>query len=82
MSKFTHETKGCNAEFHEWYNMEPPPLSGSLKANPMPLFSSKHQGHIESYEYSQEGNAKMEEECNKGFEDSCQLVKGKESRQP
>ncbi|RXH97275.1 hypothetical protein DVH24_035943 [Malus domestica] len=27
-------------------------------------------GHIESYECSREGKAEIEEECNKGFEDS------------
>ncbi|KAB2635811.1 ion channel POLLUX-like 2 [Pyrus ussuriensis x Pyrus communis] len=30
----------------------------------------KRWGHIESYERSQEGEAEIEEECNKGFEDS------------
>ncbi|KAB2602861.1 ion channel POLLUX-like 2 [Pyrus ussuriensis x Pyrus communis] len=30
MSKFPHETKGFKAEFHEWYNMERPPLPGSF----------------------------------------------------
>ncbi|TQE08356.1 hypothetical protein C1H46_005984 [Malus baccata] len=130
MSKFPHETKGYNVEFHGWYNMEPPPLSGLLKANPthrrvlepqanegrkklvdlngeanevlyrannqktkadmsrkmitflnFELFQ-KHRGHNESYERSQDGNAKIEEERNKGFEDSRQLAKGNEPRQP
>ncbi|TQD83573.1 hypothetical protein C1H46_030880 [Malus baccata] len=39
MSKFPHETKGFNAAFHGWYNMEPPPLSGSPKANPTSSFN-------------------------------------------
>ncbi|RXH99714.1 hypothetical protein DVH24_021516 [Malus domestica] len=49
MSKFPHETKGFNVEFHGWYNMEPPPLSKSLKANPTSLFSfvgSKMQSKV------------------------------------
>ncbi|CAN6542338.1 unnamed protein product [Malus baccata var. baccata] len=40
MSNFRHKTEGFKAEFHEWYNMEPPPLPGSPKANPTSLFSS------------------------------------------
>ncbi|KAB2603969.1 ubiquitin thioesterase OTU1-like [Pyrus ussuriensis x Pyrus communis] len=40
MSKATHEIKGFNPEFQGWYNMEPPPLSGSLKANLTSSFSS------------------------------------------
>ncbi|RXH71223.1 hypothetical protein DVH24_018578 [Malus domestica] len=114
MSKFPHETKGYNAEFHGWYNMKPPPLPGLLKANPTSSFSSvdsvmllksidqktkadmsgemitflnfelfqKHRGHIDSYERSQDGNVEIEEERNKGFEDSRRLVKGNEPRQP
>ncbi|KAB2634795.1 ion channel POLLUX-like 2 [Pyrus ussuriensis x Pyrus communis] len=38
MSKFPHETKDFNTEFHGWYNMEPPPIPGSPKANPMSSF--------------------------------------------
>ncbi|CAN6561161.1 unnamed protein product [Malus baccata var. baccata] len=40
MSKFRHETKDFNTEFHRWYNMEPFPLPGSPKANPTSSFSS------------------------------------------
>ncbi|RXH76791.1 hypothetical protein DVH24_019679 [Malus domestica] len=40
ISKFPHETKGFNAEFHGWYNMKPPPLPRSPKANPTSSFSS------------------------------------------
>ncbi|RXH76824.1 hypothetical protein DVH24_019712 [Malus domestica] len=34
MSKFPHETKGFNEEFHGWYNIEPPPIPRSPNANP------------------------------------------------
>ncbi|KAB2595603.1 ion channel POLLUX-like 2 [Pyrus ussuriensis x Pyrus communis] len=40
MSKFKHETEGFNAKFHRWYNIEPPPLLRSPKANPTSSFSS------------------------------------------
>ncbi|KAB2617346.1 ion channel POLLUX-like 2 [Pyrus ussuriensis x Pyrus communis] len=39
MSNFRHKIEGFKAEFHEWYNMEPPPLPRSPKANPMSSFS-------------------------------------------
>ncbi|KAB2595566.1 ion channel POLLUX-like 2 [Pyrus ussuriensis x Pyrus communis] len=39
MSKFKHETEGFNAKFHRWYNIEPPPLLRSPKANPTSSFS-------------------------------------------
>ncbi|KAB2600648.1 ion channel POLLUX-like 2 [Pyrus ussuriensis x Pyrus communis] len=39
MSKFPHETKGFDMEFHRWCNMELPPLSKSQKANPTSSFS-------------------------------------------
>ncbi|KAB2614454.1 ion channel POLLUX-like 2 [Pyrus ussuriensis x Pyrus communis] len=37
--------------------------------------NEKCRGHIESYERSREGKAKMEEKHNKGFEDSRRLTK-------
>ncbi|RXH88505.1 hypothetical protein DVH24_000104 [Malus domestica] len=40
MSKFPHETKDFTVDFHEWYNMEPPPLIGLSKVNPTSSFSS------------------------------------------
>ncbi|KAB2614304.1 ion channel POLLUX-like 2 [Pyrus ussuriensis x Pyrus communis] len=107
MSKFPHETKDFNTEFHRWYNMEPPPIPRLPKANPTSSFSfvrgkldyetgvaeywnhnlmkvekelvdlngEANEAHIESYEHFWEGNVEMEEERNKGFEDSHQLVK-------
>ncbi|KAB2594995.1 ion channel POLLUX-like 2 [Pyrus ussuriensis x Pyrus communis] len=112
MSKFPHETKSFNSEFHEWYNMEPPPLLGSSKVNPTSLFSSvdsetslksinqvrrrlDYETSVADYwnhklmkakkracgpQRSREGNAEIEEECNKGFEKFRQLAKGKEPR--
>ncbi|TQD93571.1 hypothetical protein C1H46_020842 [Malus baccata] len=44
--------------------------------------SQKHRDHIECYKHFEEGNAKMKEERNKGFEDFRQVVKGNEPNQP
>ncbi|RXH93086.1 hypothetical protein DVH24_013662 [Malus domestica] len=43
MSKFSHETKSFNSEFHEWYNMEPPLLPRLPKANPIDATESINQ---------------------------------------
>ncbi|KAB2626127.1 ion channel POLLUX-like 2 [Pyrus ussuriensis x Pyrus communis] len=44
--------------------------------------SQKRHNYIECYKHSGEGNAKMKEERNKGFEDFRQVVKEKEPNEP
>ncbi|TQD84420.1 hypothetical protein C1H46_030033 [Malus baccata] len=79
MSKF-RQIEDFNIEFHGWYNMEPPPLLDyprQIIRHHLALLT-KRRGHIESYEHSRKGKTEMDEECNKGFEDICQVAKRNE----